>query len=96
MIIGITLSSFLMVIQEGNDKSIKTTNQLNKITGVPVLTSVANIVTEQEKRSIRVKRLIWTFICLGLVVAALYCIDTYFIELEQLGTIILDRLKMVA
>jgi uncharacterized protein involved in exopolysaccharide biosynthesis len=96
LIIGITLSSFLMVIQESSDKSIKTIDQIKKITGIPVLTSIETIVTEQERKSIRVKRLIWSFICIGLVVAVLYCIDNYFIQLEQLGTIILDRLKMFA
>jgi uncharacterized protein involved in exopolysaccharide biosynthesis len=95
LIIGITVSSFLMVIRDSSDNSIKTTDQIKKITRIPVLTSIENIVTEDEKKTIRTKRLAWTFICICLVIAALYSIDTYLIKLEQLWVIILDRLKMV-
>ncbi|MHC4215093.1 MAG: GumC family protein [Planctomycetota bacterium] len=95
-LIALGLSSALVVAQESVDDSIKTSSNLKELTGVPVLASVSYLVTDQEKRSSRFKRLSWTFITICILGAALYCVDKYFIKLELLWTFILNRLQMIA
>jgi uncharacterized protein involved in exopolysaccharide biosynthesis len=95
-LIAFGASSLLAVFREGTDNSIRSTNQLKEITGVPVLTSVAYIVTDEEKRSNRLKILGWLLILFIVIGAGLFCINQYVIKLDDLWTIILDRLKMFA
>jgi hypothetical protein len=95
-LIALGLSSAFVVVQESVDDSIKTSSNLKELTGVPVFASVSYIVTDQEKRSSRFKRLSWTFIAICILGAGLYCLDKYFIKLEQLWTFIINRLQMIA
>lgn len=95
-LIAIGLSSVLVVTFESVDNSIKTSDQVKILTGVPVLSSITYIVTEREKKMIVLKRLGWGFIAICFIVAAMYCVDRYFMELEHLWTFILNRLKMIA
>ena len=96
LLIAVGLSSALVVVQESVDDSIKTSSNLKELSGVPVLASVSYILTDQEKRSNRFKRLGWTFFTICILGAVLYCVDKYLIELEQLWTFILNRLQMIA
>ena len=86
----------MVVTLESVDNTIKTTDQLKILSGVPVLSAITYIVTEKEKRSIRLKRLGWGFITICFIGAAMYCVDKYLINLEYLWTFILNRLKMIA
>jgi uncharacterized protein involved in exopolysaccharide biosynthesis len=96
LLIAMGLSSALVVAQESIDDSIKTASNLKELTGVPVLASVSYIVTDQENKSKRFKRFCWIFISVCILGGALYCVDKYLIELEQLWTFILNRLQMIA
>jgi uncharacterized protein involved in exopolysaccharide biosynthesis len=96
VLIAAGLSSVLVVAQESIDDSIKTSDQLRILTGVPVLSSVSYIVTEQERRSIRLKKLGWCVAAICCIGIASYCIDRYLIGLEELWSFILNRLKMIA
>ncbi len=82
--------------REGIDNSITTTDQIKEITGVPVLSSISFIVTDHERRLNRLKKLGWIFILVIGVGIGLYCIEQFVINLNELWTIILDRLKMMA
>jgi uncharacterized protein involved in exopolysaccharide biosynthesis len=95
VLISIGLSSALVVSQESLDDSVKTSNQLRELTGIPVLSSISQIVTDHEKRVIRLKRLGLTFVTICLIAAVVYYVDRYLIKLELVWTFILDRLNMV-
>jgi len=95
LLIAIGISSTLIVVQESMDDSLKTSSQLKELTGVPVLSTVSYIVTDQEKRRMRIKRLGWTVAAICLLGPALYYVDRYLIELRELWTIIMDRLTMI-
>jgi hypothetical protein len=82
--------------REGIDNSITTADQIKEITGVPVLSSISFIVTDHEKNLNRLKKLGWIFILVIFVGIGLYCIEQYVINLNELWTIILDRLKIIA
>jgi capsular polysaccharide biosynthesis protein len=43
--------SFFFFFLEGMDNTIKKTDQIKNITGVPVLSTISFIVTSEEKRS---------------------------------------------
>jgi succinoglycan biosynthesis transport protein ExoP len=95
-LIAVGLSSALVVVQESVDDSIKTSSNLKELCGLPVLASVSYILTDQEKRSRRFKRIGWTCITIFILGAVLFCVDKYLIKLELLWTFILDRLQMIA
>jgi uncharacterized protein involved in exopolysaccharide biosynthesis len=95
-LIAFGVGSLLAVFREGIDNSIRSASQLKEITGVPVLTSVSYIVTDEEKRSNRLKILGWFLILFIVIGAGLFCVNQYVIKLDDLWTIILDRLKMFA
>ena len=95
-LIAIGLSSVLVVAWESIDHSIKTSDQLRILTGVPVLSSVSYIVTDQERRSMRLKNLVWGVAIVCCIGIAVYCVDRYLIKLEALWSFVLDRLKMIA
>ena len=85
------------------DDTVKTTDQIKSITGVPVLTSVSYIVTTEEKHSKRLKKFIWSlavFLALGvlLIVVNQFIIsfDKLVLKFDQIWTIILERIKMIA
>ena len=95
-LIAVGLSSGLVVAQESIDDSIKAASHLKELTAVPVLASVSYILTDQEKRSSRLKQFGWAFVTLCILGGALYCLDKYVLKLEQLWTFILSRLQMIA
>jgi succinoglycan biosynthesis transport protein ExoP len=95
VLIAIGLSSVLVVAWESIDDSVKTSDQLRVLTGVPVLSSVSYIVTDQERRFRRLKKLGWGVAVVCCIGIAAYCVDRYLIELEALWSFVLDRLKMI-
>jgi hypothetical protein len=86
----------LSALREGIDNSITTVDQIKAISGVPVLSSISFIVTDRERRLVRLKKLSWVVILFMVVGAVLYGINRYFMNLDELWTLILDRLKMIA
>jgi uncharacterized protein involved in exopolysaccharide biosynthesis len=95
-IIAIGISFIIAGFQESMDDSIKTTDEIRQILKAPVLTSISYILTDREKRAKRLVKIAWlliVIICLG---ASLYLVNEYFIKLEYLWSIILERIKMIA
>jgi uncharacterized protein involved in exopolysaccharide biosynthesis len=97
------LSSFFVALREGMDDTIKTTDQIKNVTGIPVLSTISFIVTSDEKRSRRFKKF-FTVLALILVIGALVVIvDQFIISFDNLAVkfddfwmIILERIKMIA
>jgi len=95
-LIATGLSSALVVFQESIDDSIKSSDQLKVLTGVPVLTSISYIVTDQELKAKRLKRLGWTLVLLLLIGSGLYGVDQYIIKLNEIWSRLLERIMMIA
>ena len=102
-VFALVLSSLFVAAREGMDDTVKTTDQIKSITGMPVLTSVSYIVTTEEKHSRRIKKFIWSlavFLALGvlLIVVNQFIIsfDNLVLKFDQIWTIILERIKMIA
>ena len=108
IILASCISAFLLSVlflasREGLDDSVKTTDTIKNITGVPVLTSVSYFVTKEEKQAKRRKNLIWVLVGFLAIGVALIVVDQFIIsfdnlvlELSQVWSIILERIKMIA
>jgi uncharacterized protein involved in exopolysaccharide biosynthesis len=100
---ALIFSSFFVAFREGMDHTVKNSDQIKSITGIPVLSSVSYIVTTEERRSNRYKKFIWSlavFLVLGvlLIVVDQFIIsfDNLLLKFNQIWTIILERIKMIA
>ena len=63
IVLGIGVGTALVAFQESIDDSIKTSDQLKKLTNIPVLSTISYIESNEEIRSRRIKYLIWA--CAG-------------------------------
>jgi len=88
---GVVLSAF----QESFDNSIKTSNQIKNLTGVPVFSTISLIETDEELRSRRIRKVFWAFGVLSFVGVVLLFINYYIIKLDVMWMIILDRITMI-
>lgn len=88
---GVVLSAF----QESFDNSIKTSNQIKSLTGVPVFSTISLIETDQELRSRRIRKMLWIFAVISFVGITLFLIDHFIMKLDIMWMIILDRIKMI-
>jgi hypothetical protein len=95
-LVAIGISSVLVVMQESIDDSIKSSDQLRTLTGVPVLTSISYIVTDQEIKSKRLKRIGWFFVASLFIGAGLIGVNQYVIKLTEIWSIVLERIMMIA
>jgi uncharacterized protein involved in exopolysaccharide biosynthesis len=97
------LSTFFIAMREGMDDTVKTTDQIKGITGVPVFASVSYIVTSEEKRARRHKKFLWSLAIFLVIGIALVVVDRYVIDFDnlvlkfdQIWTIVLERIRMIA
>jgi len=88
---GVVLSAF----QESFDNSIKTSNQIKNLTGVPVFSTISLIKTDEELRSQRIRKVLWIFGALSFVGVVLLLINYFIIKLDIMWMIILDRITMI-
>ena len=99
---AMVIGSFFVAIREGMDNTIRTTDQIKDITGFPVLSSVSLIITNEEKRSRRYKKLFLSLAIILVAGALLVLIDKFIIDFDILilkfdptWKIILERINMI-
>jgi len=95
-LIAIGFSSVLSVFKESIDDTIKSSDQLKLLTDVPVLTPISFIVTKQEVRRKRLKRLGWALVLVLMIGAGLFFVDQYIMKIAEVWSILLERIKMIA
>ncbi len=90
-------------IREGLDHSLKTADQIKNLTAVPVLSVISFIVTDEEKRSARFKKLFWSFGILMVIGLSLVIVDQFIMKLDnlalklnQIWTIVFERIGLAA
>jgi uncharacterized protein involved in exopolysaccharide biosynthesis len=94
-LVAIGTSSLFAAFKESMDNSVKSTDQIRQITNVPVLTSISYIVTDSDKRARRLKKFVWLFLIIIIVVSGIYFADQYIVNLEDLWSIFLERIKVI-
>jgi hypothetical protein len=95
-LIALGTSTMFIAFQESMDNTIKSADELRQITEVPVLTSISYITTTREKRIRRLKKITWLLLIIIGVGSCLYLVNQYFIKLNHLWRIILERIQMIA
>jgi uncharacterized protein involved in exopolysaccharide biosynthesis len=95
LIVAIGVSFLFASFQEAIDDSIKTTDELKAMTGIPVLTSISYITTDRERRLKRFKIITWLLLIIICVIACMYFANQYLIKLDSLWSIIFERMKMI-
>ena len=90
------ISCIFIAVREGMDNTVRTTEQIKQITGIPVLSSVSYIFTNSEKRTKRLKIFGWFFLIIIVGAAGLFCVNQYIVNLNELWSIVLERIKMIA
>lgn len=87
--LGLTVSA----LQEGLDNSIKNEKELTRLIGLPVLTVISNVETQEEKRRKIFRRLIWAFAVFGFVLIGAKLTHEYIMPLEELWSIMQQNAK---
>ena len=96
------LGSLFVALREGLDNNVRTTEQIKQITGVPILSSISYIVTDEDRRFKRKRNFLVGFAVFLSIGILLIIIDHYVISFEdlsikidQIWSIILERIKMI-
>jgi uncharacterized protein involved in exopolysaccharide biosynthesis len=71
-------------VRESVDTSVKTTDELARLTGVPVLSSISLMETDEEVRSRRTRKAVFCLGVLAIAVVAVLVIHYYVMPLEVL------------
>jgi len=103
LISAFVIGSLFVALREGMDSNIRNTEQIKQITGIPVLSSISYIVTTEDRRVKRKRNFlvilaIILLIGVGLVVVDQFVIsvDDLTIKFNQIWSLILERMKMIA
>lgn len=72
----------IAAVQESIDTSIKSADDLRRITGIPVFSAISLIETDAEKLAKRKKRWVWIGVAAGAVVLALVIIHFFVMPLD--------------
>ena len=95
-VLAFGFGTIFVALQEGLDASVKTSNQLKKLTKIPVLSAISYIETDKEKRERRLKSLLWTGAALSCTGIALFFIHLYVMKLDQLWQVVVERIMLIA
>jgi len=94
-IFAVGLGIALEFVIESMDQSIKSIDELNKITDYKVLSIISMIETDADRRGKRIKRLIWVVGFTGLIMVSLFVVNYWIVSIEEIWRIILLRIKEV-
>jgi uncharacterized protein involved in exopolysaccharide biosynthesis len=97
------IGSFFVALREGMDSNVRTTEQIKEITGVPVLSSISYIVTNEDRRFKRKRNFLLglaIFLSIGILMVIIdkfvINLDDLTVKIDQIWSIIIERLKMIA
>jgi len=100
---ALVVSSFFVALREGMDSNVRTSEQIKQITGVPVLSSVSYIVTSEERRFKRKRNFLVglaIFLSIGILLVIIdqfvMSFDDLTTKIDQIWSLILERIKMIA
>jgi uncharacterized protein involved in exopolysaccharide biosynthesis len=98
MLLGFVLASGLALgttaVQEGMDHSIKTEAHLAQLSGLPVLTSISLVETEEDVKARRKRFFMIGTLTAGILALALGIVNVFIIPIADLWQVILSRLAL--
>ena len=85
----------LAAVREAVDRSVKTADELNSITGVPVFSVVSLMETDEERRARLIRRILLVATAIGVIVVALILVNQFVMPLDILWEKVQRRLAMM-
>ena len=82
-------------VREAVDRSVKTADELNSITGVPVFSVISLMETDEERRSRLIRRILLIATAIGVIVAALILVNKFVMPLDVIWAKVQRRLAMM-
>jgi len=76
----------LAAAQEYTDHSVKTANEVNDLTGVPIFSVIPLMQTDEERRVRRIKRIVLVLVAVGVIALALEWVNRFEMPLDILWT----------
>ena len=88
ILLGVVLASLsglaISAFQEYLDNSVKTSDELSALTGVPVLSVITLVETEEEKRAGRFRKVGWSAVVICAIVLVWWAVDYFVVPSENL------------
>ena len=92
LVLGLSTGLGLAVFKETVDQSIKSSDDIEQLIGVPVLASVSLFVSDQQKKMRRFKRLVQLSTIVLVLACGSFILDRYVVPLDELWMTFEDRL----
>ena len=86
---GITVAA----VQENIDHSVKNAEEFFRLTNIPVFSVVTMVQTEYDRRSRRIRKLLWVLLATSLVGLFILLMNYYNIPADNLCKTVLERVK---
>jgi hypothetical protein len=94
-VLGLGAGIGIAAAHEALDTSVKTADELNTATDLPVFSTISLIKTDEERRALRKKRWLWIFAAIGVIVLALVLFNYFVMPLDILWIKIQRRLMLL-
>jgi len=91
-VVALGLGFGMGAIRESLDDSVKSSSDIQNLTGAPVLSVISFIESTKEKWNRRLKNLIWISGTISLIGVALLLVDKHIMKLDQLWSIFIERI----
>ena len=85
----------LAAVREAVDRSVKTADELNSITGVPVFSVISLMETDEERRARLIRRILLVATAIGVIVVALILVNQFVMPLDIIWPKVQRRLAMM-
>jgi len=85
----------LAAVREAVDHSVKTADELNSLTGVPVFSVISLVETEEERRARIIRRILLIATAIGVIVIALILVNQFIMPLDIIWAKVQRRLAMM-
>ena len=95
ILFGISAGIGLIAVQEVLDESLKSTEEIAAITGLPVFSSFPLIQTDEELKENRKKKIIYLIIFLGMVITTVILFHYTVMPLDVLWAKVINRLIII-
>ena len=82
-------------VREAVDRSVKTADELNSITGVPVFSVISLMETDEERRARLIRRILLVATAVGVIVVALILVNQFVMPLDIIWAKVQRRLAMM-
>jgi len=88
-------STGLAAIKEFLDNSVKSADELQNLTGVPVFSVISYVESDNEKRTRRLRRGMWVLVTMAGISGVLVVVSTFFVSLDSLWPKIQHKIDMI-